>query len=195
MPSTVSTRRKNEGGQPSSAINHLHDTEPRWFAVNTRSKSEKFAQRMLTKKGIHAWLPLQKLMRRYTRSTRWVEKPLINSYVFVKITKAQYVSVLETENVAGFVKFSKNLIAIPESEIDLLKKITLEDGLDVEAVLGSFEAGDPVEISAGNLAGLKGRIVKVEGKRKFQVELKYLFQSLLITVDAAFLEKTRLTID
>lgn len=178
----------------SNIINHLHDSEPRWFAVHTRSKSEKFVQRMLAKKGIHAWLPLQKLMRRYTRSTRIVEKPLINCYVFVKIVKDQYVPVLETENVAGFVKFSKNLIAIPESEIDLLKKITLEDGLEVEAVKGSFSEGDPVEIAAGNLMGLKGRIVKVEGKRKFQVELNYLFHSLLITVDASFLEKTRLAI-
>ncbi|GAB4497618.1 MAG: UpxY family transcription antiterminator [Saprospiraceae bacterium] len=175
-------------------INHLHESEPRWFAVNTRSKSEKFVQRMLTKKGIQAWLPLQKLMRRYTRSTRWVEKPLINSYVFVKIVKDQYVPVLETENVAGFVKFSKNLVSIPEAEIEMLKKITLEDGLDIEAVKGVFSEGDPVEIAAGNLAGLRGRVVKVEGKRKFQVELDYLFHSLLITVDAAFLEKTRISI-
>lgn len=176
------------------ATNHLHDFEPRWFAVHTRSKSEKFVQRMLAKKGIHAWVPLQRLVRRYTRSTRWVEKPLINAYIFVKITKEQYVPVLETENVAGFVKFSKNLIAIPESEIDLLKRITLEDGLDMEAVPGGLSEGDWVEIAAGNLMGLKGRIVKVQGKRKFQVELNYLFQSLLITVDAAFLEKTRLAI-
>jgi transcription antitermination factor NusG len=133
-------------------------------------------------------------MRRYTRSTRWVEKPLINSYVFVKIVKDQYVPVLETENVAGFVKFSKNMIAIPEAEIDLLKRVTLEDGLDVEAVPGGLAEGDPVEIAAGNLMGLKGRIVKVEGKRKFQVELQYLFHSLLITVDAAFLEKTQLNV-
>jgi transcription antitermination factor NusG len=187
MPSTLQR-------SSSTVVNHLHDSEPRWFAVHTRSKSEKFVQRMLIKKGILAWLPLQKLMRRYTRSTRLTEKPLINCYVFVKITKDQYVPVLETENVAGFVKFSKNLIAIPESEIDILKKITLEDGLDVEAVKGSFSEGDPVEIAAGNLAGLKGRVVKSEGKRKFQVELNYLFHSLLITVDAAFLEKTRLTI-
>jgi transcription antitermination factor NusG len=187
MPPTVNR-------QPFTAVNHLHDSEPRWFAVHTRSKSEKFVQRMLAKKGIHAWLPLQKLLRRYTRSTRWVEKPLINCYVFVKIVKEQYVPVLETEHVAGFVRFSKNLIAIPDSEIDILKKITLEDGLDVEAVKGSFSEGDPVEIAAGNLMGLKGRIVKVEGKRKFQVELNYLFHSLLISVDAAFLEKTRLFI-
>ena len=172
--------------------NHLHESEPRWFAVHTRSKSEKFVQRMLTKKGIHAYLPLQKLLRRYTRSTRMVEKPLINSYVFVRIVKNQYVPVLETENVAGFVKFSRNMIAIPEEEIDILRRITLEDGLDVEAVPGQFSEGDSVEIAAGNLMCMKGRIVKLEGKRKMQIELGYLGYSLLITVDAVFLEKTGL---
>jgi len=179
---------------PHTEINHLHPSEPRWFAVRTRSKSEKMVQRMLEKKGIAAWLPLQKLMRRYTRSTRLTEKPLLNSYVFVRIVREQYVAVLETEHVAGFVRFSKDLLSVPQSEIDLLKRITLEDGLEVEAMPGAFAEGDLVEISAGNLMGLRGRVVRVEGKRKFQVELQHLLHSLLITVDAAFLEKTRLSV-
>ena len=171
-------------------INHLHLSEPRWFAVRTRSKSEKLVQRMLEKKGVTAWLPLQKIMRRYTRSTRLTERPLLNAYVFVKIVTAQYVSVLETEHVAGFVRFSKDLLSVPQWEIDVLKRITLEEGLEVEVVPGGLTEGDWVEIAAGNLMGLRGRVVKVEGKRKFQIELQHLFHSLLITVDAAFLEKT-----
>lgn len=131
-------------------------------------------------------------MRRYTRSTRLTEKPLINCYVFVKIIKTQYVPILETENVVGFVKFNKDLIAIPEWEIEILRRITLEDGLQVESTSTTFTPGDAVEISAGNLMGLKGHIVRVEGKRKMQVELAYLGQNLLITVDTAFLEKTGL---
>jgi transcription antitermination factor NusG len=170
-------------------VNHLHDTEAKWFAVNTRSKSEKYVQRLLEKKGVTAWVPLQRLMRRYTRSTRMVEKPLLNCYVFVHIVKEQYVRVLETEHVSGFVRFSKNLISIPQAEIDLIKRITLEDGLDIEAVQGQLEEGDAVEISAGNLIGLKGRIVQVQGKRKFQVELSHIGYSLLITIDAAFLHR------
>ncbi len=175
----------------STIINHLHETEPRWFAIHTRSKSEKFVQRMLTKKGVHAYLPLQKLMRRYTRSTRVVEKPLINCYVFVSITKADYLPVLETENVAGFVKSSKDLRAIPEAEIEILRRITLENGLDVSVIPGSFSEGEPVEITAGNLIGMKGHIVKTEGARKFQIELLTLGYSLLISVDGAFLGKLR----
>ncbi len=171
------------------SINHLHDTEAKWFAVNTRSKSEKYVQRLLEKKGITAWVPIQRLMRRYSRSTRMIEKPLLNCYVFVHIVKDQYVRVLETEHISGFVRFAKNLISIPQSEIDILKRITLEDGLEIEAVQGHLEEGDWVEISAGNLTGLKGRIVEGQGKRKFQVELSHIGYSLLITVDAAFLQR------
>lgn len=167
--------------------NHLSDTESRWFAVRTRSKSEKFAQRLLSRKGIHAWLPIQKIMRKYTRSTRMVEKPLINSYVFVKIVKSEYVPVLETENVAGFVKFAKNLLSIPEAEIEILRRVTLEHDLDLDVIPGSMEAGEHVEISAGNLMGMRGRVVQVESKRKVQIELTQLGYSLIISVDIAFL--------
>lgn len=172
-------------------INDLHPTETRWFAVRTRSKSEKFVKRMLDKKGVTAYLPLQQLMRQYGRVKRVVEKPLINCYVFVQITTAHYVPVLETENVTGFVKFNKDLIAIPEAEIDIIRRVTLEEGLDVATEASNFETGDLVEISAGNLMGLKGRIVKKEGKRNFQIELTSLGLNLLISVDAAFLGGVR----
>lgn len=170
-------------------INHLHETHPRWFAVHTRSKSEKFVQRILAKKGIRAYVPLQKLMRRYTRSTRVVEMPLIHGYVFVHITKGAYLPILETENVVGFVKSNKALRAIPEPEIELLRRITLEDGLDLSVVPGRFGEGESVEITAGNLIGMKGQIIREESARKFQIELFNLGFSLLITVDAAFLGK------
>lgn len=170
-------------------INDLDGSEHRWFAVRTRSKSEKFVLRMLEKKGIHAYLPLQQFMRKYARSKRLVEKPLINCYVFVHIVQAQYVPVLETENVTGFVKFNKDLIAIRDAEIDTIRRITLETDLEIAAVTGHFETGDRVEIAAGTLMGLKGRVLKQEGKRCFQVELATVGISLLITVDGAFLAK------
>jgi transcriptional antiterminator RfaH len=174
--------------------NQLHETESRWFAVRTRSKSEKFVQRILEKKDVEAYLPLQSIMRRYARTVRKVQKPLISCYIFVKIVKSQYLPILETENVAGFVRISKDLFAIPEEEILLLRRITLEDGLEIEAQEGKFGLGDAVEVSAGNLFGLKGHVVKAEGKRKVQVELEHIGYSLLITIDANFLMKTGLKI-
>ncbi|MBL7825925.1 MAG: UpxY family transcription antiterminator [Saprospiraceae bacterium] len=168
----------------------LHPSEARWFAVHTRSKSEKMVKRLLEKKQVEAYVPVQKHLRKYQRIKRWVELPLFNCYVFVRITQPQYVQVLETQHVVDFVRFGKTMIAIPESEIDTIRRITLENGLDIVATPGHFAEGDPVEISAGGLTGLKGLIVRQEGKRKFQVILNHFGMSLLISIDAAFLEKT-----
>ena len=170
-------------------FNQLHDTEPRWFALRTRYKCEKYVQRLLEKKGIHAYVPLQQYVRRYERKVKITDKPLISCYVFVRITKPEYVPTLETENVAGFVKIARSLLAIPEEEIQVLRRITLEKDLEVEVRAGAFATGDRVEIAAGNLVGLKGRVVRVENKSRLEVELETLGYSLLITLDAGLLHK------
>ncbi|MCB0664026.1 MAG: UpxY family transcription antiterminator [Saprospiraceae bacterium] len=168
--------------------NHLDPETPRWFAVYTHFKREKVVERMLRQKGIECYLPLQKQARKYTRKFRIVELPLISCYLFVKITKAEYVPVLETEHVLNFVKFSRDLIAIPEEEIDLIKRIVGE-GLPIEVEQGSIEEGDWVEIISGNLTGLKGRMVAKEGKNQFVVELDQLGYSIRMTLDPKLLHK------
>ncbi|MCB9282495.1 MAG: UpxY family transcription antiterminator [Lewinellaceae bacterium] len=170
--------------------NHLDPVETRWFAVYTRYKCEKMVFRQLVQKKISVYLPLQKHTRRYTRKIRTVELPLISCYIFVKITKDDYVRVLETENVQGFVRFSKNLISIPEYEIDLMKRI-LGENWEVQAEKTSFVAGDEVEIAVGNLVGMKGILVEAdENKSQVLVELERLGYTLRITVDKSILQKT-----
>jgi transcription antitermination factor NusG len=80
-------------------------------------------------------------------------------------------------------------MAVKEEEIKIIKRVTMEDDLDVDVVPTTLSEGDPVEISAGSLIGMKGKIVKKDGKRKFQVELESLGMSMFITIDGAFLEK------
>lgn len=171
-------------------VNQLDASEPRWFAVHTRVKCEKLVVNLLSKKRVHAYVPLVRTLKRYERKVKKVEKPLISCYVFVRIVKDEYVSVLETENVAGFVRFKKDLLAIPEVEIEVLRRIVLENDIELVAVPGSIQSGDPVVITAGPLTGVQGTVVALDGKRRLQVELQRLGYSLLLTIDAAFVAKT-----
>ena len=168
--------------------NHLHLSEARWFAVYTNFKREKIALKELERKGVVAYLPLQKVIRRYERKTKKVELPLISCYLFVKITKEEYVKVLETEYILNFVKFSKNLIAIPEIEIDLLKRV-LGENVEVALEKATFNEGDEVEIMTGNLVGLKGKLISHEGKKNVMIELKQLGYSLRLNLDMKLLRK------
>lgn len=166
--------------------NHLDESEPRWFAVYTKYKREKLVQKRLQEKGIHAYLPTQRLTRRYERKVKTVELPLISCYVFTRITRQNYVPVLDTTDVLQFVKFSQNLIAIPEREIQLLQRIAA-DGIGVEATAPSMLVGEEVEIVAGNLAGIRGILLEKERKKSFVVELRAIGCSLRIHIDPTML--------
>lgn len=168
---------------------HLHDTEYRWFAVYTQSRSEKMAFKRLVAKNINAYLPLQKKIRVYGRKKRTVEFPLITCYLFVKVTRKEYVKVLETEGILNYVKFKRNLVSIPEEEIDLMRRL-LGEGWEVEQTdTSQWQTGDIVEVNKGRLAGTRGKLVDINGKKVFTVELETLGIGLLVEIDIELLSK------
>lgn len=169
--------------------NHLDDVEAKWFAIYTRYKREKVVAQRLRQKGIEVYLPLQKLTRRYVRKVKHVELPLINCYLFTKITKKEYVPVLETQDVVKFIRFSKNLISIPEAEIQVIQRVVGES-IEIEVSPAEYRPGDKVEIIAGQLTGLKGKLLKKHSEKNFLIELESLGYQMLLQVDPSLLERT-----
>lgn len=170
--------------------NHLHATKARWFAVRTGFRKEKIVHKRLSSKGITSYLPLYKVIRRYERKVKHLELPLINSYLFVKITKADYVRVLETEQVHTFVHFNRNLIAIPESEIDTIHRVLGEE-TEIAVVEERYEKGDFVEIIGGRLTGLSGELINEDGKKRLIIRLENIGVGLEVEVDAKYLRKQK----
>ncbi|MCP3930972.1 MAG: UpxY family transcription antiterminator [Bacteroidetes bacterium] len=162
-----------ESKNTQSSENHLDATERKWFAVYTRYKREKLVFKRLQEEGIEVYLPLQTVTRRYTRKVKTLELPLISCYIFVKILKSEYIPVLDTQDVVSFIKFSNNLISIPEEEMDVMRMIVGE-GIEVEAEPLKFQEGDVVEIISGNLTGIRGKLVESKGRRNMVVELNKL---------------------
>lgn len=170
--------------------NHLDEKESKWFAIYTRYKREKLVAKQLQSKDIEVFLPLQKFTRRWTSKTKVVELPLINCYLFVKIVKKDYVPVLETQDVVQFVKFSKNLISIPEEEINILRRVIGEQmALEIEP--GTFNPGDEVEVIGGNLTGLRGKLIEKGSGKNLLIELENLGYTLRMYIDPSLLAHIR----
>ena len=161
----------------------------KWFAVYTKFKCEKLVLDRLTKKEVEAYLPLLQKTRRYGKRIRHNSVPLINCYVFVKIATTDITKVLETENVISFLKIGKEMIAIPEAEIDILKKVVGEIKEDIELNTEDISIGETVEIISGNLTGMKGSFLGKSGKKNFQIELNHIGYNLLIQVDPSILRR------
>ena len=122
------------------------ELEEKWFAVYTKYKCEKLVLDRLIKKDIEAYLPLLQKTRKYGKRIRHNSVPLINCYVFVKIATTEITKVLETENVISFLKIGNEMIAIPNAEINILKKVVGEIKEDIELNTEGIEIGETVEI-------------------------------------------------
>ncbi len=170
--------------------NHLDAKEPKWFAVYTKYKREKLVAKELDRKGIEHYLPIQELTRQWGRKKKTVSLPLFSCYIFVKITKAEYIQVLQTEYVVNFIQFARNLIAIPHEEIEVIRRI-IGEGITVQTEAISFNEGDEVEIVRGNLTGLRGRLVKKQSGHNFLVELQQIGHQLMIQLDPHLLSKVK----
>lgn len=155
---------------------------PRWYAIHTRFKCEKIVIRLLRQKQIECYLPIQKRYRKHGAKRIVSELPLISCYAFVNINKEDYLKVLETEFVVGFVRFAKDIFPIPDGEFNLMKRIVGED-VEVSVEKYTFYEGDEVEIAQGNLAGVRGKMVEFEGKNRVLVELEHLGFNLHISID------------
>lgn len=162
--------------------NQLHESDYRWFAVYTKYRAEKWVCEALAKKGIEAYVPLVAETKQYQRKIKTYHKPLINCYAFVKINRSQYTQTLETEYLIRFLRQGKDLIAIPEEEINLLKRIVGEK-LSINSHPLTLELGENVEIIRGKLTGLRGQLVEKKGKKEFIVALNNIGHQLSIGVN------------
>ncbi len=166
---------------------HISNEERKWFAIYTRYKREKIVFKQLVEKGIETYLPLSTHKRVYTRKIKKIELPLISCYVFVKIFHSEYFSVISTQDVVKFVKFSQELLAIPEREISILKAITGQN-IEVEATRLVPEVGDDIEICFGSLYGLKGKLVDHHNDKNVVIELEQMGFSMRMHVDPQYLK-------
>lgn len=157
----------------------------RWYAVYTKSRAEKKAYTELQLKQIEAFLPLQRKLRQWSDRKKWVEMPLIPGYLFVRISRKDYDSVLQSNNVVSYVRFEGTAASIPDRQIDYLKLMLKQENLDIEISHQTFETGQMVEVVAGPLIGLQGKLVRIKGREKVAIEMEELGYSALIEIEIA----------
>lgn len=174
MSSSIKTYQQKE--------NRLHSEISRWFVIYTKYKTEKYVLDKLSKKGITAYVPLISYTKRYASKLKEYQVPLINCYVFVKITKDEYVKVLETEYVSAFLKNRGNLTDVKEDEIQILRKIVGENE-EFEVGEIEFTKGKKVEIISGNLTGIVGKLIEQKGKSEFVIELESIGYQFRMNID------------
>ncbi|NLA48892.1 MAG: UpxY family transcription antiterminator [Bacteroidales bacterium] len=166
--------------------------QPRWFAVYTYPRAEKLVHARLEEEAVESFLPLQKTYRQWSDRKKLIMKPLLSSYVFVKVIPKEFSKVYKTYGVVRFVSFEGQPVAIPQNQIDNLRLLVNSDA-ELEVTSEKFEKGDFVEVINGSMTGLTGELIRTGGKRRVIVRIDKLEQNILLTIPVTFLRKIKET--
>ncbi len=165
---------------------NIQDTK-QWFAVKVKYRGEKVVIAQLERKGIEAYTPMRAYTRRYVRKIVHRMVPVLSTYVFVHIDRKQYIPVLETEYIFGFVKVGKQLLPVTQEEMDTLHRIEgLDENYTVKEV--RYQAGQRVRVNNGALFGMQGIVSEIKSKGRLIVNFDSLGVALQIEINVNQLE-------
>jgi transcriptional antiterminator RfaH len=159
-----------------------------WYAVYTQPRAEKKAASRLSALGIRVYLPLLRTIRKWSDRKKWVDVPLIPSYLFVNICEAQQVAVLQVLGVSRFIVFEGRPVKVKPDDILWMQRL-LQSDAQLEATAEYLLPGDLVEVQHGTLMGFQGELVEYKSEKKVLLRLKNLGQSVLVTIAPGLLRK------
>ncbi|WP_372643017.1 UpxY family transcription antiterminator [Ancylomarina sp.] len=162
----------------------------RWYAIYTRSRSEKKVYKELLEKGVETYLPLKKELRVWSDRKKWVERPLFSSYVFVRVSEREYYEALSPTWAVRYVCFGGKAIPIPDSQIESLKLFLEDTKRDVELTSKSLKKGDHLEVTIGPLKGVRGELLQLRGQHR--IVIRFISLGCCVHADISLDEVKRL---
>ena len=162
-----------------------------WYALRSKSRAEKKVVERLVESGFEAYLPLVTTLKVWSDRKKKVQTPLIPSFVFIRTDKEQLFEALDTQGVAGVLRFLNQPAIIRNEEIDNMK-ILLNDMEQVETVeVSAIRKGEEVEVVRGPFAGLLAQAIEIKGKYRVVVNIAALGAAFSINIPMSFVEKRR----
>lgn len=132
---------------------------PKWYALRTRSRSEKVVEEQLTQRGIESFLPLMARMSQWKDRRKRVEWPLFPGYCFARFVHDQRLAILQGPGVVEIIGSALGRSeAIPDHEIEAIRQV-VSSRLPYEAH-PHFTEGMAVQFVRGPLIGLQGILIR-----------------------------------
>ena len=154
-----------------------------WHALYVKSRSEKKVVGQLEDMGVEVFLPLVTRIKQWSDRKKKVEEPLFKSYVFVRSSEKEYISILNVYGVVKFVSFEHKAVVVPESQIVAIKRY-IDDFEEEENNLKNAELkeGQLVRIIAGPMLGLTGKLKAIDGKKRLIVYIEAVGQYISVSI-------------
>ena len=152
----------------------------KWFVLYTKPQFEIKVAEALQKIGVRAYCPVYTQLKQYSDRKKKVTKPLLRSYVLVKIEDKDRNQVFEIPGVVRYVFWLGKPAIVREDEIVLMENNL--SGIYESISVSTLEKGAAYTIPEGPFKGLSGKVVHLD-HNKMQLELPSL--GMLVTLKTA----------
>jgi transcription antitermination factor NusG len=153
--------------------------DPRWFALQVRSRWESSTTMLLSAKGYETLLPLYRRKKRGRLSG--VSAPLFPGYVFCRFDAHKRLPVLVTPGVITVVRRGRVPLPVDNGEIAAIQAI-VSSGLHAEPC-PYLELGQRVRIEGDALEGLEGILTDFRGNHRVVLSVTLLRRSIALEID------------
>ncbi len=165
-------------------------SEPNWYALWVKSRSEFVTSRELNRKGIENYVPAATKMRQWADRRKKIDFPLFPGYVLVHIlpTAEEFLNVVKTHGSVCFICLEPGRpTPVPPQEIESIK-ILLQSGNDID-IYPAFKEGAKIRVKRGPLSGAIGILEKRKGEDIFLVNIEIFGRSIGTRIHAEDIEE------
>jgi len=156
-----------------------------WWVLHTRPRAEKALAGKFLGRGLAFYLPLHQRQWR-TRGRRFsAHLPLFPGYVFLLASPEERVAALATGRVVRSLPVADQL-RLRRDLREVNRLIASKEPITLENTL---TPGDRVEIIAGPLLGLRGKVLRSASGCRFVVEVDFIQKGASVEVDESTLTR------
>ena len=152
----------------------------KWFVLYTKPNFEIKVAEGINLLGINAYCPVYTQIKQYSDRKKKVQKPLLPSYVLVKLLDEDRPKVFDIRGAVRYLFWLGKPAEVREEEIQMLKS-NLKGGYD-DVLISKLSKGKEYTIPSGPLKGQTGTVLDIV-KNKLRLELPSL--GLFVTLTRA----------
>jgi len=135
-----------------------------WLVIYTKPRWEKKLVDQLAAKGFEVYCPTQRVKRRWSDRTKWIDQPLFSSHIFVHLEPERRDAVYFTPGFVRFLFWDKRPAVVRDEEIATLKR-WLND-FDHEAIsVEAYQPGTQIKVQSGPLQGREATVLEQRGTK------------------------------
>ncbi len=144
---------------------------------------------ILLARGLEAYLPLYRSLRRWSDRKKIVNACLFPAYVFCRFHRRDRLTVLNLPSAISIVSFGDAPAPVPDAEIDAVRTV-----LASQRPAGPWPflaSGQRVRIRSGAMVGLEGLLVGQKDVWRVVVSVTLLQRSVAVEIDRDMVEPVR----